>query len=530
MRARFLYGLTLLFFWQTSQAQLYYPLENYYQGEIERWAFTDSGKVEFYNHHLSSRPILEARTKSDSIYASYDKRYYWITQKLFKENFLIFKGEDFWCAVDPIVDLEVGHDFEVDSIRFKTWNTRGLRVQAKFMDKIGFTTSFYENQAFVLDYQETYFRNHGEFIPSPAFVQYSQQNAVVPGYARTKSFKSTGFDFAFAEGQVSYVPNQFFNLQFGNGSQFIGNGYRSLLLSDFSTNYPFLKLETTLFNGRLQYSARYAVLQNLYRIAYKTTPEATYERKLGTFHYLDFAVTKNLNIGLFEGAVWKRTDSLGTHEPDWLFVNPIIAMNSFIKSDNDNEYNSILGLNISYQLKQNLFYGQLVFDNNTIGAYQIGLKSYNLIVPKLDFQAEYNHANQNTYMASKKRYNYSHYNLPLAHPYGAGFDELIFRISYQYKRFFVENKTIYSARYENDTLNFGTDILQANSTVAIQFYDRSKIFYNQFEIGYRFNKRYNLQAVIGHLYRTNNSTNNPQITNYVYVGVRTRLKNKTLDF
>ncbi|MBK6525421.1 MAG: hypothetical protein IPG07_07630 [Crocinitomicaceae bacterium] len=46
---------------------------------------------------------------------------------------------------------------------------------------------------------------------------------------------------------------------------------------------------------------------------------------------------------------------------------------------------------------------------------------------------EYNHANQNTYLTENKRYNYSHANLSLAHPLTGAFDELVFRINYQYK-------------------------------------------------------------------------------------------------
>jgi len=529
MQLNFRILLLFIISWHIGRAQLYYPLENYYHGEIDRFALRDTLTEDFYTQHRSSKPILQSRTEPDSIFSSSKKQYYWATQKLFRENFLIFKGDDFWCAVDPILDLEIGHNFS-DSVKYQYWNTRGIRVQAKFFNKIGFTTTFYENQAMVLNYQKDFFKDHGEFVPNTAVTYYSQKNAVIPGYARTKSFKTNGYDFAFAEGQISIEPNKFFNLQFGNGNQFIGNGYRSLLLSDFSTNYPFGKIETNLWKGRIQYSVTYAVLQNLYRLPYFTTPEATYERKLGTFHYLDIAITKNLTVGIFEGSVWKRTDSLGTHQPDFLFANPVILSNSLIKEKNATDYNSILGLNLAFSFFKNLAYGQLVFDREKISAYQIGIKAYDFFIPKLDAQIEYNHADQNTYLSSNKRYNYSHYNLPLAHPLTAGFDELVVRVSYQYKGWFVENRLVYSARYQNDTLNLGTAILKPVTDISLQGFDRTKVFYDQFEIGYRFNKCYNLQVVAGYLFRTDNQPINESVTNYVYVGIRTRLKNKTLDF
>ncbi|MBI3135808.1 MAG: hypothetical protein HYZ14_14115 [Bacteroidetes bacterium] len=511
-------------------AQLGFPLEEYYQGEIERRFLNDSADHDFYTQHLSSKPIRQSRTQADSIYADYQKRYYWLTQKIFKENFLIFEGDDFWCAVDPILDLEAGHDFYIDSLHYKYWNTRGIRVQARFLNKVGFVTTFYENQAMVPDYQRDLFNAHGEFQLNGPGTAYKQVNGVVPGYARTKLFKKTGYDFAFAEGYLSIEPNRYFNLQFGNGNHFIGSGYRSLLLSDNATNAPFLKLETNFWNNRIQYQVIYNVMTNLYRLPYYTTPEATYERKLGAFHYLDLAITKNISLGLFEGAVWKHTDSLGTAKIDPLFANPVILSNSLIKGSSANGYNAIAGLNLTIRFFKNILYGQLVLDENKLAAYQAGLKAYDVLFPKLDLQAEYNHADQNTYLSTDKRYNYSHYNLPLAHPLSAGFDELVFKISYQYNRWFFQNHTTYSAHYVNDTLNFGTDILQPSSTIALPFYTRTKTFYNQLEAGYRFNKRYNLQACIGFIYRTDNLPVNESVTQYVYLGIRTRLKNKRFDY
>ena len=50
-------------------------------------------------------------------------------------------------------------------------------------------------------------------------------------------------------------------MQFGHGKHFIGDGYRSLFLSDNSFNYPFLRIETKL--GKLQYTNLYAELQDI---------------------------------------------------------------------------------------------------------------------------------------------------------------------------------------------------------------------------------------------------------------------------
>jgi hypothetical protein len=523
-------SIFLLMFVLTSffaNSQLYFPNETFYNNEIERLHLQSQPKG-YYGQHLSVKPILDNKTQSDSVYQSKGEYYYWITQKLFKANFIIFKGDDFWCSVDPIIDTELGTDLSKDTLTKLYWNTRGIRVQAKFFEKVSFTTSVYENQAVVPEYQSNYFNKHGEFRPTN--LGYKQVNAFIPMYGRTKPFKVSGYDFSFAEGQLSIVPFKWLNFQLGNGSQFIGDGHRSLLLSDFSGNYPFLKTELFAFEGKLQYNLIYASLTNPYRMSLFSTPEATYERKIGVFHYLEYAVNKKLNLSLFEGSNWRSSDSVGTHSPDYLYLTPVIVTNTLIKGTDDKNYNSILGIGANYTINTSKFFTQIVIDNSTISAFQFGFKSYDLLTQKLDFKIEYNQAIRNTYLSENKRYNYSHNNLSLAHPYDNGFKEIISIISYQKNRFFIQNKTIYSSRIKNDTLNIGTNILQSKTNEPLINLNSNNIFLNQFEAGYRFNKNYNLQAVFGYTFRKDNNKSNPSTTNYVYFGIRTRLRNKTLDW
>lgn len=509
--------------------QLYFPNERYYNNEIDRYFMNDTVIQSFHNSHLSLKPVLDKRTNPSRIYFKNSKQYYWITQKIFKENFLVFKGPDFWCSVDPILDLEGGTDFSADSTDFLYWNTRGLRVQAKFLEKIAFTTSVYENQAFIPTYLSDFIDAHGELRPTNN--GYNQSNAMMPGYARTKSFKTDGYDFAFAEGHVSYVPNEFFNLQFGNGTHFIGNGYRSLLLSDFSGNYPFAKFEGNLWKGRIQYNAIYAINQNLYRLSDFSSVESTFERKLGTYHYLDFAITPKIHVGLFEGAQWKRTDSLGSHEPDWLFLNPVPFINAGIKTNDTADYNHVLGLNASWVFLKNRLYAQAVLDNGGLGGIQVGIQLYDLITPKLDIQIEFNSAARNTYLADDKRYNYSHNNLSIAHPLVSGFREYILNLKYEYKEAFITNRSVYSNRaivgLDYHDINIVSD---NNNSVNLMLGDSRTTLINTLEIGYRFNRNYNLQAAIGWMFRNGSGQGPDTHTNYVYVGIRTRLRNKTLDF
>jgi len=112
--------LFAMYFWVVnhSYAQLNVPDSHPYTQSIYQLFLSDS-VTKPNNSHLSLKPIHESRTESETIFKDEGDYYYWITQKLFKEHFLIFEGEDYWCAVDPIVDLEIGKDFESSDQSFR---------------------------------------------------------------------------------------------------------------------------------------------------------------------------------------------------------------------------------------------------------------------------------------------------------------------------------------------------------------------------------------------------------------------------
>src|SRR5438477_369563 len=69
-------------------------------------------------------------------------------------------------------------------------------------------------------------------------------------------FKKNGNDFWDANGYITFNIIKQIDLQFGHDKNFIGNGYRSLFLSDFSPNYLFAKINTRVW--RLQYTNLFA--------------------------------------------------------------------------------------------------------------------------------------------------------------------------------------------------------------------------------------------------------------------------------
>lgn len=507
----------------TTYSQLNIPHARSYTQAIYSIFANDSSSCFKYTH-LSFKPINETKSYPDLVFQDDGDYYYWITQKLFKAHFLIFEGDDFWCGVDPLIDLELGKDFNDKDQPIKFWNTRGIRIQVKFFKNFAFETSIYENQATLLKYQSDYILAHGEFNVSGN--GYIQSHAIVPGYARTKPFKTTGFDFAFAKGYFHYHPTQWLSIEAGNGNHFIGHGYRSLLLSDFSVNYPYLKPELLLFNKRLQYNVLYASQQNLYRLPFHVTPEANYERKLSVGHYLEYSISKNIQVGLFENSTWIRVDSQGTTPFNAVAFNPLFGTE--LMAANNSNYNGFYGLNASVNIKSTRIYAQLIIDNKKISGYQLGFSLFDVFIPKLNFQLEYNQVASETYLGENKRANYNHSNLPLAHPLGNNFQEIIAIIDFQYKRWFLMNTAIYSQRNISDTNQVNETLLfQPNN---LSYSTSNTVWFNRLEFGYRFNKKYNLELYIGYLNRISTVKNIDNRSNFAYFGIKTNLHQKTLDW
>ena len=152
----------------------------------------------------------------------------WWSRKLWNEHLVEVQGKDYWFTVDPIFDLQVGKDTEADFSSTYN-NTRGIFIQGGLGKKFNFTTSIYESQGRFAQYFNEY----------AVSLSAEGNEPIVPGRGLSKLFKDGGFDYPVAEAYISYSPAKFINVQFGHGKNFIGDGYRSLLLSDVASPHPF---------------------------------------------------------------------------------------------------------------------------------------------------------------------------------------------------------------------------------------------------------------------------------------------------
>jgi len=345
-----------------------------------------------------------------------------------KANAYELQQPGFHLIFNPIIQYQQYKENDNDENVFL--NSRGIQVRGLIENKIGFSFYFTENQERPPLYVSDWVKKH----------------EAVPGMGYYKSFKNsaTAFDYFDTRASVSWKVANWIDMQIAYDKNFIGNGHRSLFLSDFSNNYMHLKINTRF--KKFHYQNIFAELYPPYdRVGDRVLP-----RKYFRAHYLNFAATKWLNLGLFEGTMLGKNNGI----PPGLF-NPVIFLQL------PNKKNGIQDRNyIGFDIKANLFhrlevYGQLMIDklktnglsnktwDNRFG-YQAGVKYIDAFgLNNVDLQLETNRVRPYTYAANDVLTSYVHYNQPLAHPLGANFQEFIAIVNAQpLKQLYLQAKVI----------------------------------------------------------------------------------------
>jgi hypothetical protein len=383
-----------------------------------------------------------------------------------KSDFYSVSTADFDVHINPVMYVGAGSDSRRDDQLFI--NTRGIEVRGMVDKKVGFYTYLTDNQM---------------IVPSYVFDQ-QKQTLVIPHEGFWKGYKDgSGIDFLQARGYITFEATKHINLQFGHDRFFIGQGYRSMILSDNAPPALFLKGNVKVWK------LNYFFLINRFTadVTGNTgglTSAGRYPDKYMALHHFSFNVGKKLNIGVFESVIFSPEDSVSQGKFDMAYLNPIIFYRA-IEQQNGSSDNVLLGLDFKWNaIKKVQLYGQLTLDEfvidniregngwwaNKYGA-QLGLKYVDVFgVSNLDVQGEVNVVRPYTYSHNTPYGNYSSYRQPIAHPLGANFKEVVGIVRYQpVPRLNVTGKLIV-ARIGRDTLNsstsWGSDILKLNTPAA----------------------------------------------------------------
>lgn len=418
---------------------------NYLQAD--NWEFLNQS---FFTSNLRKKPVFKYLYKN-------------------KSDLYFVDDDDFDIHVSPILNLSYGYNSQIGDLESKPLfiNTRGVEIRGRINKKLGFYTMVTENQAsspnFVVNFFETY-----QGIPYQSFVK-----------VKYEDFTKLQVDYFNAIGYIAFKPIKNLNLMFGHDKNFIGSGIRSMVLSNFSS--PYLQLKANLKIGRFQYLSILGQMTNL-QVPNSGNSSVTFPPKYLAFHHLNVNISKRLNVGLFESVMYGKRD----YGFEFNYLNPLIFYR-FIEGYLGSTDNALVGADFKLNLFKSVStYGQFFLDEYNSEefkkkgwwskkyAWQLGGKYVDIFkIKNLDLQIEVNRARPFMYSHFTTYSNYVNYNLPIAHPLGANFKEMLFVLRYQPVPIVFITLTKMRARKGEDinTINFGGNIKLDNKIGRLSDYD-----------------------------------------------------------
>ena len=352
-----------------------------------------------------------------------------ILKHFYKKKSDLFHVQEKWfdLHVNPVLHLGGGKDSDLDDPVYI--NTRGVEVRGMVDRKVGFYTYLADNQTLL-----------------PSYASEFRDSLAIPHEGFWKGFKDTrGVDFLHARGYITFQATRHINVQFGHDKFFIGNGYRSLLYSDFAPPVWFLRTNVKVWKINYLFQVNQMIADVRGNVTGLTAMDQGYPLKYNALHHLSINIGKKLTLGVFESVIFSPDDPDGTDHFRLDYLNPIIFYRA-IEQQNGSSDNVLLGLDFKLNAIRKLsLYGQFVLDEfvlshiraqdgwwgNKFGV-QLGGKYVDAFgVPNLDLQGEINIVRPYTYSHGSEYGDYTNYRQPIGHPLGANFQELVGILRYQ---------------------------------------------------------------------------------------------------
>lgn len=447
-------------------------------------------------------------------------------------NYQMIEGEknSMSLTLSPIINIGAGIEKNDSSSNSINEIAFGLSSQLLFGEKWTGEFSFLADKS-----------NYPKHLVS---ILESEQSGNGYGYFKNSSSM-------YYQGYLNYEASDIFNFQAGMGKHFIGDGYRSLFLSDYSSSYPYFKATATFW--KIKYMALYS---NHFDIRNSNGSFSDYRHKFAATHYLSYNATKWLNIGFFESIVWQAQEDNYYRGIDINYLNPIIFLRpvEYFQGSADN---ALLGGGLKLRIKKKyIFYSQLLLDEfllselranngwwgNKYGV-QAGFKTHYLFgINNLSLQVEMNNVRPFTYSYFEQPtqlntlQNYGHSNQSLAHPLGANFKEVFGKISLNKKRWIFEAQSTV-ARIGTDTNQFsvGQNIYQPyNNREQDYGYNtaggfNSTIMNNSVRVTYVLNPAMQTLIQLGVNNRQVKYDGGNTSSNWISFGIKTALINQYFD-
>lgn len=479
-------------------------------------------RLDEVGRHYNIDSLVQRDIRKPSPYQS-------IFGRFFSDDLLKWEKEEVWVRINPLFNFELGNDSQTGQSWFV--NTRGAMVEGQLGANVGFYSDILENQATFPGYIE----------------EFANDRDIVPGQGKRKDFGENGHDYAQSTGYLSYNANQWINFQIGFGKNFIGDGYRSLFLSDNTYSYPYLKMTATFLDAK--YMMMVSELKHYERDV--TLGDTRFETKYGAFHYLNWNIGKRFSLGLFESVIWAAEDTIGFRGLDINYLMPLVVFRP-VEYNLGSPDNMTMGINLKYiPWRDAAIYGQFVlgefmYDKVFSGekwwankhGFMAGMEVFNLFgIKNLDFQTEYSQVRPYTYSHYQPITNYGHFYQELAHPLGANFRENISFLRYRANRWHFELKTQFATKGLDEAgTNYGGNIHKPSVTRPYEYGHtigqglKSKLTQTEFNIVFLINPRNNMNVTLGARHREMSNKAETISGNYVYAAFRTSLRNVYQDY
>ncbi len=456
-----------------------------------------------------------------------------------RSHFLSFDNENFSLRINPVIDLRYGSDNQTNDKLFQ--NTRGIKVRGFIDNKVYFYTSIFENQARYNNYVHQYIDKF-RTIPS---------NGAYKPYESSVIDDLVGVDYHNAQAYVGLPISKHINVEFGHGKHFIGDGYRSLLLSDFAQNYFYLRFNTKIW--KFNYQNLFVELNPISALI--NSSDKLLPKKYMASHYLSYKPHKRVELGLYEAVTFSREDHF-----EFNYLNPIILYRS-VEQFLDSPDNVLIGINASWiPINGIQLYGQFLLDEFKLGelkdgngwwankyALQIGTYLANPFeVQNLGVRFEYNMVRPYTYTHNTgldefENYataSYSHFNQSLTHPLGANFREILIDIRYQPFSKLQINGSLFFMQQGEDTDDefWGANILVPNRNRVMDYNNEllqgieSTTTLLSFNTSYEFFRNYYLDFELVLRDKNSDDNNRDLQTQYIGGGIRINVDKNSFDF
>jgi hypothetical protein len=460
-----------------------------------------------------------------------------IFKKLYqkKSDFVFVDKPDFDLHVSPVLYVGFGKDSRTSEML--TVNTRGVEIRGMIDRKVGFYTFITDNQMILPSYIS-------EAISSPY--------GAVPHEGFWKVFKTKGVDFFQARAYIDFNLSKHIYFQFGHDRTFIGNGYRSMIFSDYSAPNLFLRANVKVWKINYLFQLNKLTANDPVSLARAgTTKSQHYPDRYMAFHHASINIGKKFNLGFFESVVFSPKDSVNNNTFDASYLNPVIFLRP-IEQQNGSSDNALLGIDFKWNaLKKISLYGQVVLDEFVLAeatsgkgwwgnkyALQAGLKYIDIAgVSNLDLQVEFNQARPYTYSHNTSS-SYSNYSQSLAHPMGGNFTEWVGILRYQpVPKLNLVSKIFFTTTGRDGTnQNWGSDLLkdyitrQSDYGNSIGQGNKTDILFTDFTASYMI--KHNLFIEVKQIVRKSTSTlsqynNDTSVSSF---GIRWNIPARTYEF